>query len=188
MVICHSTQASVRETSHDREYKCTIKVRRKTTLGKTSLSCLLVCRKFGTHTNTQKKYIICPQNTKKHSVISLAEVWTDPEGPGDDFRGLRFVVMACVLSWTHWRRSYCGSSLPFLLNTHTRMLHESATDSSQQMHIAYVHTEFTSLTVRHHSIQASNTFCSHLPVQHESANLQYRPQITNTTSSVWKLH
>lgn len=66
MVIYHSAQASVRETSHDREYKCTIKVRRKKALGKASLSCLpfqplqgsgMYVGNMGEHTHTHKKNI-----------------------------------------------------------------------------------------------------------------------------------
>lgn len=40
LVLIDRLQACAAETSHDREYRCTIKVRRKKALGKTSLSCL----------------------------------------------------------------------------------------------------------------------------------------------------
>lgn len=88
MVVCHSVQTSARETSHDKEYKCTMRVWGKKALGKTSVILPhqvsgMHVRNMGPNVHRHTKSVL---NTQKD--IQSEELRRDPDGLDHDFRGI----------------------------------------------------------------------------------------------------
>lgn len=125
-VVCQSTQACAAETSRDREYRCTIKARRKKALGKTSLSCLqfLAHQVGGMYAGNTKPNVdmrthldpLSSYSTKRHSVDAgnrlrrVTEWFQSPSSPKKTHLctgTLRLIPLFIVnilifCHWLHW--------------------------------------------------------------------------------------